>query len=45
MTPRVTSGQLRYGEEFVDGFDTLPATLLTLFDGTHSGKKLIVRND
>lgn len=45
LTPLVTSGQLKYGEEFVDGFDKLPATLLTLFDGSHNGKKLIVRND
>ena len=45
VTPLVTGGQLKYGEEFVDGFDQLPATLLTLFDGSHSGKKLIVRND
>jgi NADPH-dependent curcumin reductase CurA len=45
VTPVVTSGGLKYGEEFVDGFEQLPATLLTLFDGSHSGKKLIVRND
>jgi NADPH-dependent curcumin reductase CurA len=45
VTPLVTSGQVKYGEEFVDGFEQLPATLLTLFDGSHSGKKLIVRND
>ncbi|MEE2951876.1 MAG: NADP-dependent oxidoreductase [Pseudomonadota bacterium] len=45
VTPLVTSGELRYGEEFVDGFEELPATLLKLFDGSHSGKKLIVRND
>lgn len=43
MTPLVVSGKIKYREEFVDGFDKLPATLLTLFDGTHSGKKLIVR--
>jgi NADPH-dependent curcumin reductase CurA len=45
MTPLVTAGKIQYGEEFVDGFDQLPATLLTLFDGSHSGRKLIVRND
>ncbi|CUX65113.1 Putative oxidoreductase (fragment) [Agrobacterium tumefaciens str. Kerr 14] len=45
VTPLVTSGQLKYGKEFVDGFEKLPATLLTLFNGSHSGKKLIVRND
>jgi hypothetical protein len=45
MTPLVTEGRIKYGEEFVDGFDKLPATFLTLFDGSHSGKKLIIRND
>lgn len=43
MTPLVTSGKIKYGEEFVDGFEKLPETFLTLFDGSHSGKKLIVR--
>ena len=43
MTPLVTEGRIKYGEEFVDGFEKLPETFLTLFDGTHSGKKLIVR--
>lgn len=45
VTPLVTAGEIVYGEEFVDGFDQLPATLLRLFDGSHSGRKLIVRND
>lgn len=43
MTPLVVAGKIKYREEFIDGFDKLPETLLTLFDGTHSGKKLIVR--
>ncbi len=43
MTPLVKSGKIKYREEFIDGFGKLPETLLTLFDGTHSGKKLIVR--
>lgn len=43
VTPLVASGKIRYGEEFVDGFEQLPAMLLTLFNGSHSGKKLIVR--
>ncbi|MFK3736316.1 NADP-dependent oxidoreductase [Massilia sp. TN1-12] len=43
MTPLVTNGKIKYREEFIDGFDKLPATLLTLFNGTHSGKKLIVK--
>ena len=30
----VTLGPIHYGEEFVDGFEKLPATLFTLFDGT-----------
>ncbi|SDV47550.1 NADP-dependent oxidoreductase [Chitinasiproducens palmae] len=45
VAPLVAAGKLRYYEEFVDGFEKLPATLLSLFDGTHSGRKLIVRND
>lgn len=45
MTPLVNQGRIKYREEFIDGFDKLPGTLLTLFDGSHSGKKLIVRND
>lgn len=45
MTPLVTSGKIIYREELVDGFAKLPETLLTLFDGTHSGKKLIVHAD
>ena len=45
MTPLVMSGKIKYGEEFVDGFQKLPETLLMLFDGSHSGKKLIVRAD
>lgn len=45
MTPLVTAGKIQYGEELVDGFDRLPATFLTLFDGSHSGKKPIVKND
>jgi hypothetical protein len=43
MTPLVTSGKIKYGEEFVEGFDKIPETFLTLFDGTHSGNKLIVK--
>ncbi|MBB3769976.1 hypothetical protein FHS55_000562 [Angulomicrobium tetraedrale] len=45
MTPLVTSGKITFGEELIDGFEKLPATLLTLFDGSHSGKKLIVTAD
>ncbi|WP_345725410.1 NADP-dependent oxidoreductase [Qipengyuania pacifica] len=45
MIPLITSGKIKHREEFVDGFDKLPTTFLTLFDGSHSGKKLIVRND
>ena len=44
MTPLVRDGRIKYGEEFVDGFERLPEMLLTLFDGTHSGRKLIVRS-
>lgn len=45
MTPLVTSKKITFGEEIIDGFEKLPATLLTLFDGSHSGKKLIVSAD
>lgn len=44
MAPLVRDGRIRYGEEFIDGFDALPAALMSLFDGTHSGRKLIVRD-
>ena len=43
MAPLIKSGKMQYAEEFVDGFVKLPETFLTLFDGSHSGKKLIVR--
>ena len=45
MVPLVTRGKVSYGEEFVDGFEKIPETFLTLFNGRHSGKKLIVRAD
>ncbi|SEN43084.1 hypothetical protein SAMN05192583_2754 [Sphingomonas gellani] len=45
VTPLVANGEVIYGEEYVDGFSELPATLLKLFGGKRSGKKLIVRND
>ncbi len=43
MAPLIKEGRIKYGEEFVDGFEKIPETFLTLFDGRHSGKKLIVR--
>ncbi|UII25454.1 hypothetical protein LVD15_19415 [Fulvivirga maritima] len=45
MTPLVQNGKIKYQEEFVDGFDQLPETFQTLFDGSHSGKKLIIKVD
>ncbi|WDF66963.1 NADP-dependent oxidoreductase [Sphingobacterium oryzagri] len=42
VTPLIQDGKIKYSEEFVDGFDKLPETFLSLFDGSHSGKKLIV---
>lgn len=45
VTPLVQNNKIKYREEFVDGFEKLPETFLTLFDGSHSGKKLIVRID
>lgn len=43
VAPLVADGTIKYHEEFVDGFEKLPATFLTLFDGTHKGGKLVVR--
>lgn len=45
VTPLVQQDKIKYSEEFIDGFEKLPETFLTLFDGSHSGKKLIVRVD
>lgn len=45
MAPLVSTGKIQYAEEFIDGFNKLPETLFTLFNGSHSGKKLIVRAD
>lgn len=41
-TPWVRNGDIKYSEEFVDGFERIPETFLKLFDGSHDGK-LIVR--
>lgn len=43
VAPLVADGTIKYQEEFADGFENLPATFLTLFDGSHTGGKLIVR--
>lgn len=45
VTPFIQDKKIKYGEEFVDGFEKLPETLLSLFNGSHSGKKLIIRTD
>lgn len=45
MAPLIEGGKIKYGEEFIDGFNQLPETFLSLFGGQHSGKKLIVRTD
>lgn len=42
-TPWVTSGQIKYNEQFVDSFERIPEAFLSLFDGGNSGK-LIARN-
>lgn len=42
VAPWVADGKIRYKEEFVDGFEKIPETLLKLFEGSHDGK-LIVR--
>ena len=41
-TPWVRNGDIKYSEEFVDGFEKIPEKFLRLFDGSHDGK-LIVR--
>ena len=43
MTPLVVNGEITYREDLIEGFDSLPNTFMSLFDGTHSGKKLIVK--
>ncbi len=45
MTPVVKGGKIKYREEFIEGFAKLPEAMMSLFDGSHSGKKLIVRAD
>ncbi len=45
VAPLVKAGKIKYREEFIDGFGKLPETFMSLFDGTHSGAKLIVRAD
>lgn len=42
MTPLVASGEIKYREEFVDGFENIPGSLARLFAGHNQGK-LIVR--
>lgn len=43
VTPLVQQNKIKYQEEFIDGFHKLPETFFSLFNGSHSGKKLIVR--
>ncbi|NBI50756.1 MDR family NADP-dependent oxidoreductase [Burkholderia sp. ISTR5] len=43
MRPLVENGTIKYREEIVEGFDALASTLLRIFDGSHDGKKLIVK--
>ncbi|CAM4414847.1 hypothetical protein SAMN06265348_12042 [Pedobacter westerhofensis] len=44
VTPLIQHDIIKYSEEFIDGFGKLPETFLRLFDGSHSGKKLIVKS-
>jgi NADPH-dependent curcumin reductase CurA len=37
----VTTGQVRFAEDVVDGLDAAPATLQRLFDGENHGKQLL----
>ncbi|UYB54174.1 NADP-dependent oxidoreductase [Xanthomonas sp. AM6] len=43
VAPLVEQGRIKYAEEFVEGFEAIPDTFLKLFDGRHSGGKLIVK--
>lgn len=45
VTPLVASGQLKYSDKFVDGYDNVPRGLLKPLNGSHREKKPIVRND
>lgn len=42
--PWVSNGKVKYNEEIVERFDTIPESFLRLFDGRHSGK-LIAKID
>jgi len=42
VAPLVAQGKIKYSEEFVDGFENIPAAFLRLFDGRNRGK-LIAR--
>ena len=41
VAPLVASGQLKYNEEFVDGFEQIPEAFLRLFDGRNKGKLMV----
>jgi len=34
-------GEIKHSEDFVDGFENIPATFLRLFDGSHDGKLMV----
>ena len=38
VAPLVAAGKIKYKEHFVDGFDSIPAAFLQLFDGRNNGK-------
>lgn len=44
VAPLVTEGKIKYAEEFIDDFEKIPETFLTLFEGGNTGK-LIARMD
>jgi NADPH-dependent curcumin reductase CurA len=41
VAPWVDQGKIRYSEQIVDGFETIPETFLKLFDGRNTGKLIV----
>lgn len=41
MASWIAAGTLPYAEDITDGIETMPAALISLFDGTNRGKRLV----
>jgi NADPH-dependent curcumin reductase CurA len=41
MAGWIGAGKLSYAEDITDGIETMPAALISLFDGTNRGKRLV----